>query len=795
MIDAPALRTRPRRRAIPTRATFALLSIALLTAACSGGSNGHAPAATKRVEPASLVNPFMGTGVGGKAVGDINTSHAAAVPFGMMQWGPDTSPDRAAGGGYHQGDTALSGLSLTHLSGPGCPAYGDVPILPSVGPVTGSPATATQRFATASQHAAPGRFAVSLGQPATGVDLAVTTRTGLARFTFPSTRSANLLFKVSQSATGAEAANVQIIGDHEISGSVTSGNFCDIPGTYTLYFDARVDRPFRSFATWQGARISSGTRSGAGTHSGAALTFDTTRDHVVNLKVGISFVSVANARANLTAENPSWSVDTVAHAATAAWNATLGRIAVRGGTAAEQQTFSSALAHALLHPNVFSDDNGQYPGFDHKVHTASGYTQYANFSEWDTYRSQVQLVSLLDPNTSGDMMHSLLADYEQSGFLPKWAFADYDSDEINGDSADPILAEAYAFGVRNFDAREALRAMVKGADAKGTGLGWDVARQDNDQYLAQGWIQVDRRDKTSFDYTVGGSETLEYAIDDSAIAKLASALGDTTTAATFTKRAENWRNLFNPATGYLSARRANGSFPPGPAFQGSPLPGIGQDGWEEGNSIQYTWSVPQDLRGLFDKMGGNANVVPKLDHFFTHLNTSRKEPYNWAGDEPALGIPWEYDYAGAPWRTQDVVRRIVTDLYSPTPNGEPGNDDLGAMSSWYVWAAIGLYPEAPGAADLVLASPIFTHVSITLANGHRIEIDAPRASATNRYVQSARVSGIEAPAACGTNEYVCPWLPAGVVTSGGHLTLALGPSPNRSWGAAPGSAPPSISKP
>lgn len=771
-----------------------LFSVALLAAACSGSSTAHDHATTKRVEPASLVNPFMGTGVGGKAVGDINASPAAAVPFGMMQWGPDTSPDRAAGGGYHDGDTALSGLSLTHLSGPGCPAYGDVPILPSVGPIAGSPGTATERFTTSSQHAAPGRYAVTIAQPATRVDLAVTTRTGLARFTFPSTQSANLLFKVAESAAGADAAHTQIVGDREVSGQVTSGNFCDIPGTYTLYFAARFDRPFRSFSTWQGARISVGARSGAGTHSGAALTFDTTRNRVVNMKVGISFVSVANARTNLAAENRGWNVDTVARAATDEWNAALGRIAVSGGTAAEQQTFSSALYHSLLHPNVFSDGNGQYRGFDHKVHTASGYTQYANFSEWDTYRSQVQLVSLLEPHTTGDMMHSLLADYEQSGFLPKWAFANYDSDEINGDSADPILAEAYAFGVRNFDVREALQAMVKGADAKGTGLGWDVARQDNDQYLAQGWIQVDRRDKTSFDYTVGGSETLEYAIDDSAIATLANSLGDATTAATFTKRAENWRNLFNPATGYLSARRADGTFPPGPAFQGSPLPGIGQDGWEEGNAIQYTWSVPQDLRGLFDAMGGNTKVVGELDHFFTRLNTSRKEPYNWAGDEPALGIPWEYDYAAAPWRTQDVVRRIVTNLYAPTPNGEPGNDDLGAMSSWYVWAAIGMYPETPGTADLVLASPIFTHVSITLANGRRIEIDAPHASTANRYVQSVRVSGIKAPAACGTPEYSCPWLPASIATSGGRLTLALGASPSHSWGAAPDAAPPSISK-
>jgi predicted alpha-1,2-mannosidase len=734
----------------------------------------------------------MGTGVGGTAVGEIHTSPAAAVPLGMMQWGPDTAPDRSSGGGYHNGDRALSGLSLTHLSGPGCAAYGDVPILATVGVEPASPETATVHFAPSSQHASPGRYSVALGTPAVDVDLAVTTRTGLARFTFPATTAANVLFKVADSAAGATAAHTHIVGDHEITGSVTSGNFCGTIGSYTLFFDAQFDRPFRRFATWQGSRISAGTRDGTGPHSGATVTFDATHDRVVNVKVGISFVSILNARANLTVENAGWSVDAVARAATSAWNALLGRIAIAGGTRAEQQTFYSALYHSLLEPNVFSDDNGEYPGFDHKVHTARGYTQYANFSGWDIYRSEMQLLSLLEPSQSGDMMRSLLADDEQSGFLPKWPFADYDSAEINGDSADPILADAYAFGARNFNAREALHAMVKGADTIGAGAGWNVERQDNDQYLTRGWIQVDRRDKTSLDYTVGGSETLEYAIDDSAIAQLATSLGDRATAATFTKRAENWRTLFNPATGYLAARRADGTFAPGPAFQRSPLPGIGQDGWEEGNAVQYTWSVPQDLRGLFDKMGGNTTVVAQLDRFFTYLNTSRKQPYDWAGNEPAFGIPWEYDFAGAPSRTQDVVRRIVTDLYAPTPNGEPGNDDLGAMSSWYVWAAIGMYPETPGTADLVLASPLFSQVTITLGDGQHIEINAPDASATNRYVQSLQVTGVRAPTACGTTTYRCPWLPASVVTSGAQLDFTLGPAPNDAWGSAPAAAPPSI---
>jgi len=391
-------------------------------------------------------------------------------------------------------------------------------------------------------------------------------------------------------------------------------------------------------------------------------------------------------------------------------------------------------------------------------------------------------------------MRSLLADTDQHGWIPKLAFTDVETAEMNGDSGVPILAEAHAFGVRNFDAHAALRAMVKGATTQGTGLGWDVERQDLDQYLKQGWIEADRRDRTSFDYTIGGSETLEYAIDDYAIARLADALGDHATASAFLTRAANWRHLFNPATKYLAARDASGAFPPGPAFQVSPLPNIGQGGWEEGNSVQYTWSVPQDLRGLFDLMGGNAAAVAKLDDFFSALNTSRKQPHDWAGNEPALGIPWAYDYAGAPWRTQDVVRRVATGLYSATPNGEPGNDDLGAMSSWYVWAAIGLYPETPGRADLALAGPMFTRVTVQLAAGKMITITAPAASSSNRYIQRLAVDGVAVPRQCAARggAYECPWLPATIMTSGARLAFVLSATPNRAWGSAPGAAPPSM---
>ena len=740
----------------------------------------------------------MGTGVGGSSVGNIDTFPGADVPFGLVQWSPDTSPDRASGGGYSYQDPAMSGFSLTHMSGPGCPIYGDVPILPTVGPIGSDPAATTSSFSHATEVAHPGSYAVTVGHAPVRVELAVTPRAGLGRFTFPRTGDAHLLFKVAESAAGSSASDVAIVGNKELDGSVVSGQFCGTAGAYHLFFAARFDTPFSGFGTWHGTTLVPGSRTSSKSQSGGYVTFGP-GTRVVQVQVGVSFVSVANARSNIDAERPGWSIDALAQRDTDAWNQLLGRIQISGGSLSDERTFYSALYHSLLHPNIFDDANGDYIGFDGKVHVATGYTQYANFSEWDIYRSEVALLALLAPQQTSDMVTSMLADAAQGGGLPKWAVANSDAAQGNGDSADPVIASAYAFGARGFDARGAVADMVRGATDPSVLNSGHLERQDLAEYLAKGYVEADRRDFTSFDYTVGGSETLEYAIDDFAISQLAEAVGDTATYTTFIARAQNWRNLVNPATGYLGARRANGTFPPGPAFQPSPLPNIGQDGFEEGNAIQYTWSVPQNLRGLFDALGGNQATVTKLDTFFTKLNTSRKQPYDWAGNEPSLGIPWEYDYAGAPWRTQSVVRRIETSLYSATPNGEPGNDDLGAMSSWYVWAAMGLYPEVPGRGELVVGSPLFTHVAVSLASGHSIDIDAPDASATTPYVQALQIEGLApganactaAPAA-GPAQYNCPWLPASVTETGAHLDFTLGRSPNTAWGSAPSDTPPSF---
>ena len=794
-----------RRPSIAVAVVAAAVLIGCLTAVDTGEASASAPAAVLVSDPAGLVNPFAGTGSAHAPEGTVGEFPGADLPFGMMQWSPDTTPNRVSGSGYSYADSRISGFSLTHMSGTGCASYGDVPVLPTVGPIGRDPEDASDVFSHAHEKASPGRYEVDLGRSKITSELTVTTRTGLSRFTFPRTDRANVLLKVSASANGVNGSGFRVIGNDEISGQVTSGQFCQTGTSYTLYFTARFNRPFSTVGAWNGSVVSPGARSCQAKACGAFVSFDARADPVVLMKVGISFVSDGNATENLEKEDPGWSLSRVESAARHRWNDMLGRVRIGGGTLSSERTFYTALYHSLLHPNVVSDDNGQYAGNDGRAHRATDHEQYANFSEWDIYRSEIQLVALLAPHQTGDMIQSLVNDAEQGGWLPKWAIVGGDAAQMNGDSVDPIIADAYAFGVRGFDAHAALTAMVKGATQAEPLDGLEIERQYLNQYLAQHYVDAGSLDLDSIDYSIGGSVTLEYAIDDFSIAQLALDLGDRSIYLTMMQRAHNWEYLFNPTTGYIEARNMDGSFPTGSAFQTSLLEAGGEVGFEEGNAIQYTWTVPQDLAALGDLMGGDRSAVAKLNAFFGRLNAGRDSPYDWAGNEPSLWTPWEYDYFGAPSRTQDVVRRIATTLYSDTPADEPGNDDLGAISSWYVWAAIGLFPVTPGAANLALASPLFPETVLTLPDRRTLVLRAPQASASTPYIHSLTVGGarLSVPASsCGPGATTAsgprakawdrPWLPSSIISTGGTLTYRLSATADPAWGAAPAGSPPSF---
>ncbi len=768
-----------------------------------------APAAGAR-DLSSHVALFAGTRPGPGTFGGGHNFPGATLPFGMVQLGPDTTPSAPHSGGYDHRDNHLSGFSLTHLSGAGCALYGDFPLLPTTEPLDSSPAAPggglDGRFQPGFSHTEeagrPGFYGVRLN-PARGADidvaLSATTRSGIARFRFPRNPHASVLIDAGGSAQPDDLAAVAVDpGRREISGTASSGHFCGQRPRYRVYFAAVFDRRFDSFGTWDGGSLERGGTAAEDTQApaanprttaqaGAYATFDTRRSRTVVARVGVSFVSVEGARANLAAESAGAGFGTIAGRARQRWNRALGRIRVSGGPERRLDTFYTALYHALLAPRTFSDVGGAYAGMDGQIHHARGRVQYADFSGWDIYRSQVQLLALLVPRRASEMMSSLLADAEQSGCLPRWSYANGQSMTMVGDSADSILASAAAFGAGAFDHGAALEAMVRGAtEPCRSANGEYLQRQGLEQYLALGYVPFDLDTNTRNANSIYGdpdavwgsaATSLEYAVDDFAIAQLAGrSLRDSSTYRAFIRRSANWRRLYNPASGMAEPRFADGRFP-------TPYDNLGGGGFVEGNSAQYTWMVPQDPAGLIARMGGRRRAAARLDHFLRELNGGpggTHTDHALLGNEPTLHTPWLYDWMGQPHKTQAAVRRALLGLYDTAPDGYPGNDDLGTLSAWYVFGALGIYPEVPGVGVLALGSPLFQRAEIRLPHRRRALI---LGQGRGPYVQSLRLDG---------RSYAKPWTTYCALARGATLSFQLGSRPNRRWGSSPAAAPPSF---
>jgi len=739
------VRLRWTRTAVVVSAVSALVTVSLGLGPMTPA--GASPAYVS--DPVSLVNPFIGTANG------VNTFPGADVPFGMVQWSPDT-PTRPDGGGYYYDDTTIAGYSLTHLSGPGCQAEGDIPILPTVGGLGRYPINDTEPLVHSEETATPGYYELDAG----GVDtqLTTTTRSGMAIFTFPpDSTSGNLLFKMTDSETQVTASQFNVISDKEVSGWVTTGQFCGASNTYTLHFDMIFNRAF----------VTSGTWKNIGT--GAYLRFDTTSNKVVKAKVGISYVSTANAALNRTIENPGWNFNSVKAAAQSSWQSMLDKVRVGGGTPTQQTDFYTALYHSLLAPNVFSDVNGQYMGYDGQVEqvTAPQTVQYANYSGWDIYRSEVPLEAVLAPQQTSDIVTSMLNDYAETGQLPKWSENDGESYIMVGDPADGIIADAYAFGATGFNAQQALTDMVAEADVPSS------IRPGLSSYEADGYLPVDGTYGCCNFYGPVSTQE-EYDVADNAIAQFASELGETGEAQTFATRAQNWQSVFNPGTGFMQPKEVSGQFEPGFSPES-------EDAFVEADSYVYTAEIPFDVQGVIAAEGGDAAWIDYLNGVTSSVTAMGPSQIQ-MGNEPSFDIPWEYDYAGDPAGTEQVVREIQDQLYTDTPSGMAGNDDLGAMSSWYVWSALGGYPEMPGSATLTLGSPMFTNIAIRLADGKTITETSPAAADDAPYVHQLTLNG---------KSWNGAYLPAGLFTNGGNLTWSLGTAPDATWGTGAGDAPPS----
>jgi predicted alpha-1,2-mannosidase len=723
------------------------------------GARDHAKITAPVTNPAKMVDTRTWTSGGG------NTFPGADVPFGQVQWSPDTMPNNNAGGGYSYGDSQLWGYSLTHISGPGCGAAGDVPILPMTGGLpSGDPAQSVTSFTNTGEVAQAGYYSAESNLPNTITsDFAETAHSAMGQFTFPKTTQADFLVKLMASQNGNFGTSATIVGNDEIQGSVTSGQFCGEPVNdgqtqqYTVYFDIVFNHPFTA------SQIV--TESGQTDPDSVFLTFNTTASPVIDAKVGISYVSAANAQQNWQTENPGWNFGAVHSAAQADWNKLLGRIQVSGGTYAQTQEFYSLLYKDFLQPNITSDVNGQFMGADMKVHTlAPGQAnQYGIFSGWDIYHSLSQLQAMLDPRAASDMSQSLVNYYAEDGILQQWGYLNLNNYVMVGDPSDSIIADAYAFGARQFHTRDALADMVKQATTVNDVRPGEALEQK------YGYLPEDGSYGCCNPH--GQVPTLlEYDTEDFATAQMARALGDTSDATMLQNRANNWVNVFDSANDLLNPRDENGAFVTG-------ISPTTTSPYVEGDAYEYLWNVPNDYAGLFSLLGGNAAVVPELQQYLSQPNGFGM--YAQLTNEFDFGEQFALDYAGDPAGTQQAVNNIRNGMDLPGPSGLANNDDLGANSSSFIWEMLGLYPENSGSDQLVLGSPGFPHVAIHLPRGTTITSNAPGASPTRFYVDSLRLNGAK---------YSKLHMKFSTLARGATLDWTLGTSPT-SWGSAPQDAP------
>ncbi|MGW4821349.1 GH92 family glycosyl hydrolase [Streptomyces sp. NPDC004227] len=749
-----------------------------------------APAAEARDDRLTdLVDPFIGTANEG------NTFPGAAVPFGMVQLSPDTGHST----GYDHAQDRVRGFSLVHLSGVGCRIGGDLPVLPTTGDVT---RTDYAKYAAAFSHdterASPGYYRVGLssGTGGIGAELTASARTGVQRYTFPATGKANILLNAAQALHKPVAAKVEILDDRTVRTAITGRGFCRDTRPYTVYTVTRFDRPFTAYGTWDGTRVTAGSRTG---HGGAYVRFDTTEDRTVEATTALSYVDAAGAAGNLAAEGGR-SFDAVRGAARRSWERRLADVRVRGGDAVLRRTFYSALYHSFLAPNTGSDADGRYTGWDGRIHRARGFTYYQNWSLWDTYRTQAPLLALLAPRESRDMAISVIRVAEESGWLPKWGYGTVETNVMTGDPVTPFLTNAYQQGLLKGYEERAYRALRRNADGVPPADSPAVGRDANRDYLTRGYVPYRKGHEPAkpghSDYAFGASATLEYALSDAMLARMARALGHHGDAARYAARSRAYRELFDPATGFFRARDASGAFT-GPA---DPARGVG---FHEGTSWQYQWLAPQDLPGLVRLIGGRRAANARLDAFFAYpdllKDPERTVRETWVSgpyayydadkynpmNEPDLAAPYTYLSTGQPWKTTDVVHAALT-LFTDEPAGLSGNDDLGTMSAWNVLASIGLFPVQPGYATWGLSTPVFERVDLRLDRGYYprggLTITAPGTSRKDRYIQSVRAGG--AP-------HDRTYLTTRALRSLGTLSYTVGPRPS-AWATSTQAAPPAL---
>jgi len=731
----------------------------------------------------SFVNPFIGTGAVASGLSG-NNFPGATVPFGMVQLSPDTknAPDWAQASGYDYNDSIVYGFSHTHLSGTGVAELFDVLFLPFTGEnKTATDALQTDKglyasFSHSNESAHPGYYQVFLNSSGVNAELTASTRAGFQRYTFPEGMPGHVLIDLNHSMNKNSWSSQIVNSQIRMTDSCTVEGYRVITGWAKLrkvYFYVRFSKPVSGNIMINGSTVLSGIRLVDGKNLKAIFDFDTTGKSPLLVKVGISGVSIANAKQNLLSEIPDWNFDGVVAQSEKLWETELSKVKV-DGTSKQKEIFYTALYHSFIQPNTFSDSNGEYMAADFSTQKLNtGETQYTTFSLWDTYRAAHPLYTLLQPERTTDLVNSLIRHYEAAGYLPIWQLWGQDNYCMIGNHSIPVIVDAMMKGIPGIDIRRAYAAVRASATVSHINSPYEV------------WNKYGYMPENIQSQSV--SITLEMAYDDWCVAQLAKKLDEKSDYAYFLKRSEFYKNLYNEKTGFFQSKDDKGNWmePFNPLKYGA----NGGNPFTEGNAWQYYWYVPQNIPALIQLTGGDQSFNNKLDTFFTLWNNDTEKNDNASGfvgqyahgNEPSHHVAYLYNYSGQPWKTQFYVTKIINEMYNTSSSGYAGNEDCGEMSAWYVFSALGFYPVNPANGMYAIGSPLFKSAEIGLPGGKTFTVKAENVSEKNIYIQSATLNG-----KIFTNNYIYHKQ----LLEGGILAFKMGTKPSMKRGIRPEDRPP-----
>jgi predicted alpha-1,2-mannosidase len=682
--------------------------------------------------PSDYVNLFIGT----LDVG--NTVPAATAPFGMISCGPDNVFDEVldeytSRAGYNYKKDSIRQFSMTHVSGWGCHGALDIPVMPTtktpgISPVYNHRAYASM-FSHDNESAEPGYYQVFLDDYNTNVQITASDRSAILLLDYPEGEDAHMIFALTNAANGITGAELMIDADNnQVTGWATSGGFCwrdPSEYDYTTYFVARFNTPIVGKGIWDNENKVEDQANALGDSIGGWISFGDTGKKMVEMRIAISFVSIDNAIENLEYELDNKTFAQVRQETSQKWNDLLSKIELNTDNYDLKVMGYSALYNNLLHPNIFNDVNGQYRGFNDSIYIMPrGKNKYVNFSTWDTYRNTAYLQGLLVPDRAADMIESLYLDANQGNpaGLTIWGYFNNETWVMNGHGSIPLIANMYAMGARDIDLTKIKNEMIHTADNK---------YRNGDQYIRFGYVP-DR--PAPHNYSV--SQTLEYSIGDFGLAQMCLADGDMENYERFMARSQSVFNLFNEDIGYLQRKDSLGNW----VF---PFNRAEENGFNEGNSAQYTWNIPHMMDELVVRIGGPEKAIERLDEFTSVIITEGwpvDQPHYWPGNEPGFVVPFVYTYAGAHEKTQELIRYVSSNIFRNAPDGMPGDDDLGATTAMNLFFTLGMYPLKPGVPEFCLTGVLYDSVTIRLDNGSEIHITS-KGNPWTSSIKSIKVNG------------------------------------------------------